>query len=64
MIVSRQNIINTLNILSVRHQKVIDAYREIGPTADLFPDEVSQIHDSHNALSLYNSFKQNYKRSV
>lgn len=61
MIVSRQCILNTLNILSANHQKVIDNYHNHGPSVELSPNEIMNIHNSHNALSLYNSIKQNYQ---
>lgn len=64
MFINNQQAVQTLTILAARHQKIINDVREIGPIANLFPDEISQIHDSHNAVFLYNSLKQKYQLSV
>lgn len=64
MFINNHQAVQTLDILAARHQKIIDESQKNGPSVDQSPDEIVQIHDSHNALSLYNSLKQKYQLSV
>lgn len=64
MIISHQQILKTLDILSARHQNIIDEFQKKGPSENLSPHEVIQIMNSSNALSVYNSLKQKKSTNI
>lgn len=64
MLITNQQILETLNILSAWHQKVIDEFQRKAPSDALSLDEVNQTLRSTNALSTYNFFKPKYQPSV
>lgn len=71
MLINNQQVLQTLDKLSVPHQKVVDehhmknSFKEpISNTIECSLDDLIQVMTSLKALSVYNSFKQNYQLSV
>jgi hypothetical protein len=60
MIASKQQIIQTLDLMSVRHQQVLDKFTS-NKFIPVSPQEIIDVCHAMNALELYTNLKKRYQ---